>query len=124
VFTKAKTAVAYCNLLLILTLEPSFLITEKLLTFIDWQAGRDMFDLWFILDHGYPLKEPLIKRTFDGYEGFYRAMLSIVEKADKNRILRDTRKLLGQDHRNWIRASFLVDFEKLLRDRLRSPQLS
>jgi len=31
----------------ILTLEPSFLMTEKLLTFVNRQAGRDIFDAWF-----------------------------------------------------------------------------
>jgi predicted nucleotidyltransferase component of viral defense system len=108
----------------ILTLEPSFLMTEKLLTFIDRQAGRDIFDAWFILDHGYPLKESLIRRTFSGYKDFYQAMLKIVEKADIKRILRDTGKLLGQDHRNWIRTSFLPDFAQLIRDKLHSPQSS
>jgi len=107
----------------VLTLEPSFLMTEKLLTFLDRRAGRDIFDAWFILEHAYPLKESLIKRTFDGYGDFYRAMLSIVEGADIKKILRDTGKLLGRDHRNWIRASFLNDFERLLRDRLNSLQL-
>ncbi len=107
----------------ILTLEPSFLMTEKLLAFLNRQAGRDIFDAWFILDHGYPLKESLIKGAFDGYGDFYQAMLSIVEKADIKKILRDTGKLLDQDHRNWIRTSFLLDFAKLLRGRLNSLQL-
>lgn len=108
----------------ILTLEPSFLMTEKLLTFIDRQAGRDIFDAWFILDHGYPLKESLVMRTFSGYKDFYQAMLNVVEKADIKRMLRDTGKLLGQDHRNWIRTSFLPDFAQLIRDKLNSFQSS
>ena len=108
----------------ILTLEPSFLMTEKLLTFVDRQAGRDIFDAWFILEHGYPLKESLIKRTFTGYKGFYQAMLNIVEKADTKKILRDTGKLLGKDHRNWIRTSFLPDFAQLIRDKISSLQSS
>lgn len=99
-------------------------MTERLLTFLDRQDGRDIFDAWFILDHGYPLKESLIRGSFDDYEDFYQAMLSIVEGADIKKILRDTGKLLGQDHRNWIRTSFLFDFAKLIRDRLDSLQLS
>ncbi|MFW6148053.1 MAG: nucleotidyl transferase AbiEii/AbiGii toxin family protein [Thermodesulfobacteriota bacterium] len=106
----------------ILTLEPSFLMTEKLLTFLDRQAGRDIFDAWFILDHGYPLKESLIKEVFAGYKEFYQAMAHIVEGADRNKILRDTGKLLGQDYRNWIRTSFLDDFIRLIRDKLDSLQ--
>jgi len=108
----------------ILTLEPSFLMTEKLLTFVDRQAGRDIFDAWFILEHGYPLKESLIKRTFAGYKNLYQAMLNIVEKADTKKILRDTGKLLGKDHRNWIRTSFLPDFAQLIRDKINSLQSS
>jgi predicted nucleotidyltransferase component of viral defense system len=108
----------------ILTLEPSFLMTEKLLTFLDRQAGRDIFDAWFILDHGYPLKESLIKEAFAGYKEFYQAMARVAEGADRNKILRDTGKLLGQDYRNWIRTSFLNDFARLIRDRLDSSQLS
>jgi hypothetical protein len=106
----------------ILTLEPSFLMTEKLLTFVDRQAGRDIFDAWFILKHGYSLKESLIKRAFPGYKGFYQSMLNIVEKADTKKILRDTGKLLGKDHRNWIRTSFLSDFTGLIRDKISSLQ--
>jgi len=106
----------------ILTLEPSFLMTEKLLTFLDRQAGRDIFDAWFILNHGYPLKESLIKGVFDDYKDFYQAILNIVEKADTKKMLRDTGKLLGQDYRNWIRTSFLDDFIRLIRDKLDSPQ--
>ena len=108
----------------ILTLEPSFLMTEKLLTFVDRQAGRDIFDAWFILEHGYPLKESLIKKTFAGYKNFYQAMLNIVEKADTKNILRDTGKLLGEDHRNWIRTSFLPDFTQLIQDKISSLQSS
>ncbi|MFO8163748.1 MAG: nucleotidyl transferase AbiEii/AbiGii toxin family protein [Desulfatiglandales bacterium] len=108
----------------ILTLEPSFLMTEKLLTFLDRQAGRDIFDAWFILDHGYPLKESLIKEAFAGNKEFYQAMVHVVEGADRNKILRDTGKLLGQDYRNWIRTSFLDDFIRLIRDKLDFPQLS
>ena len=95
-------------------------MTEKLLTFIHRQAGRDIFDAWFIIDHGYPLKDSLIKRTFDSYEDFYQAMLSIVEKTDTKKLLRDTGKLLGEDYRNWIKTSFLSDFSQLLRDRIDS----
>ena len=115
-----ETTIQYLRGVPILTLEPSFLMTEKLLTFIDRQAGRDIFDAWFIIDHGYPLKDSLIKRTFDGYEDFYQAMLSIVEKTDTKKLLRDTGKLLGEDYRKWIKTSFLSDFSRLLRDRLDS----
>ena len=115
-----ETTIQYFRGVPILTLEPSFLMTEKLLTFIDRQAGRDIFDAWFIIDYGYPLKDSLIKRTFDGYEDFYQAMLSIVEKTDTKKLLRDTGKLLGADYRNWIKTSFLSDFSRLLRDRLDS----
>ena len=108
----------------ILILEPSFLMTEKLLTFVDRQAGRDIFEAWFILKHGYPLKESLIKKTFAGYKNLYQAMLNILEKANTKKILRDTGKLLGEDHRNWIRTSFLPDFAQLIRDKISSLQSS
>lgn len=108
----------------ILTLEPSFLMTEKLLTFVDRRAGRDIFDAWFILEHDYPLKESLIEKTFAGYKDFYKALLNIVEKTNTKKILRDTGKLLGEDHRNWIRTSFLPDFAQLIRDKISSLQSS
>jgi len=106
----------------ILTLEPSFLMTEKLLTFVDRQAGRDIFDAWFILQHEFPLKESLIRRAFGEPADFYQAMVNIVEKADPKKILRDTGKLLGRDHRNWIGTSFLSDFEQLIGKKLSSPK--
>jgi predicted nucleotidyltransferase component of viral defense system len=115
-----ETTIQYFRGVPILTLEPSFLMTEKVLTFIDRQAGRDIFDAWFIIDQGYPLKDSLIKRTFNDYSDFYQAMLSIVEKTDTKKLLRDTGKLLEADYRNWIKTSFLPDFSRLLRDRLDS----
>jgi len=99
-------------------------MTEKLLTFLDRQAGRDIFDAWFILDQGYALKKSPIKGTFDGHRGFYRAVLRAAAGADRNKILRETGKLLGQDHRNRIGTSFLFDFPKLRRDRLHALQVS
>ena len=103
----------------ILTLEPSFLMTEKLLTFVDRQAGRDVFDAWFILNNQYPLKESLIQASFGNSADFYHAMLGVVEKADPKKVLRDTGKLLGLDQRNWIKTSFLSDFTQLIRNRMR-----
>ena len=105
-----ETTIQYFRGVPILTLEPSFLMTEKLLTFIDRQAGRDIFDAWFIIDQGYPLKDSLIKRTFDGYEDFYQAMVGIVEKTDAKKLLQDTGKLLGEDYRKWIKPPFCPIF--------------
>jgi hypothetical protein len=104
----------------ILTLEPSFLMTEKLLTFVNRQAGRDVFDAWFIMKNQYPLKETLIRANFGDPAEFYQAMLNIVENADPKKVLRDTGKLLGLDHRNWIKTSFLSDFAELIRNKLNS----
>jgi len=98
----------------VVTLEPSFLMTEKLLTFLDRQAGRDIFDAWFILNSAYPLDEAMIKGVFGNREEFFQAMLYTVKKADSKKILRDTGKLLEQDLRNWIKTSFLSDFERLI----------
>jgi hypothetical protein len=98
----------------VVTLEPSFLMTEKLLTFLDRQAGRDIFDAWFILNSAYPLDEAMIKGVFGNRAEFFQAMLHTVKKADSKKILRDTGKLLEQDLRNWIKTSFLSDFERLI----------
>ena len=43
-----------------LILEPSFLMTEKLITFVQRQAGRDIFDAWFILNNAFPLDETML----------------------------------------------------------------
>jgi len=102
----------------VLTLEPSFLMTEKLVTFLDRHAGRDIFDAWFILNNAYPLNESMINTAFGDERNFYKAILGKIENADPGRITRDTGKLLSQDYRNWIKASFLADFEKLVRDRI------
>jgi len=109
-----KTAILPLRGVPVVTLEPSFLMTEKLLTFLDRQAGRDIFDAWFILNSAYPLDEAMIKGVFGNRAEFFQAMLHTVKKADSKKILRDTGKLLEQDLRNWIKTSFLSDFERLI----------
>ena len=109
-----KTAILPLRGVPVVTLEPSFLMTEKLLTFIDRQAGRDIFDAWFILNSAYPLDETMILAAFGNRVEFFEAMLHTAKKADSKKILRDTGKLLNQDHRNWIKTSFLSDFERLI----------
>jgi len=84
------------------------------LTFLDRQAGRDIFDAWFILNGAYPLDEDMIARTFENRLAFFQSLLNTVRKADPKKILRDTGKLLSQDYRNWIQTSFLPDLERLI----------
>jgi len=103
----------------VLTLEPSFLMTEKVITFVERQAGRDIFDAWFILNNAYPLNETMIKKSFGGPLFFYQAILNRVESADPNKILRDTGKLLDSDQRNWIKTTFLSDFRRLVSNKIK-----
>ncbi|MFO7601632.1 MAG: nucleotidyl transferase AbiEii/AbiGii toxin family protein [Candidatus Desulfacyla sp.] len=110
-----KTAILPLRGVPVVTLEPSFLMTEKLLTFLDRQAGRDIFDAWFILNSAYPLDEAMIEGAFGNRAALFQALLNTVKKADQKKILRDTGKLLNQDYRNWISTSFLYDFERLIR---------
>jgi hypothetical protein len=98
----------------ILALEPSFLMTEKLLTFVERQAGRDIFDAWFILKNGYPLKESMIINACGDELRFYEIVLDKIKSANPQKIYRDTGKLLGDDYRNWIKTSFLDDFKRLV----------
>ena len=114
-----KTAIQSLRGVPVVTLEPSFLMTEKLLTFLDRQAGRDIFDAWFILKSAYPLDEAMIKASFGNRAEFFQAMLTTVKKVDSKKILRDTGKLLDQDYRNWIKTSFLSDFERLITKEMR-----
>jgi predicted nucleotidyltransferase component of viral defense system len=106
----------------VLTLEPSFLMTEKLITFAERQAGRDVFDAWFILNNAYPLDESMITNAFGDFSSFYQAILGVIKKTESSKMLRDTGKLLSLDHRNWIKTSFLPDFERLVRDRLKTQK--
>ncbi len=115
-----KTTVESIRGVPVLTLEPSFLMTEKLITFVERQAGRDIFDAWFILNNAYALDEPMITKNFGDFKRFYQAMLAVIKKTESNKMLRDTGKLLSLDHRNWIKTSFLSDFERLVRNKLNS----
>lgn len=101
----------------VLTLEQSFLMTEKLVTFIERGAGRDIFDSWFILNGAYPLKKIMIDEKFGSEKKFYTRVLEKLEQADSKRLLRDTGKLLSEDHRNWVKTSFLEEFQELVRNR-------
>lgn len=113
------TAILSLRGVAVLTLEPSFLMTEKLLTFVDRQAGRDIFDAWFIFKNAYPLNESMIKKAFGDHLKFYQTILAKIEEADPRKIFRDTGKLLGYDYRNWIKTSFLIDFNRLIHNKIR-----
>jgi hypothetical protein len=104
----------------VLTLEPSFLMTEKLITFVERKASRDIFDAWFILNNAYPLDETLLIDTFGGLTNFFSALLKVTQKADSKKILRDTGKLLNIDQRNWVKTSFLSDFQGLVSRKLKA----
>lgn len=108
----------------VLTLEPSFLMTEKLLTFIERKAGRDIFDAWFILKNAYPLNESMIKESFGDLSSFYKTILNRIDMADPKKISRNTGKLLGHDYRNWIKTSFLTDFQRLVRNKIKELEHS
>jgi predicted nucleotidyltransferase component of viral defense system len=115
-----KTTILSLRGVPVICLEPPFLMTEKLITFVDRQAGRDYFDAWFIINNAYPLNERLILQEFSDIAQFYQTLLGIIKKADSKKIHRDTGKLLSLDHRNWIKTSFLSDFKRLVDVRLQA----
>ena len=39
---------------------------EFLLAFVDRQAGRDIFDAWFILKNAYPLDKAMVEKGREG----------------------------------------------------------
>jgi predicted nucleotidyltransferase component of viral defense system len=102
----------------VLILQPSFLMTEKLITFLEKEAGRDIFDAWFILNGSYQLNQPMIEEAFGNERKFYQTILKKIEKADQKAISRDTGKLIGPDQRNWVKTSFLEDFKMLIRRKI------
>jgi hypothetical protein len=114
-----KTTIQSLRGVPVLTLEPSFLMTEKLITFVQRQAGRDIFDAWFILNNAFPLDETMLVDNFGGNTNFFSTLLDLIQKADSKKILRDTGKLLGVDQRNWIKTSFLGDFQRLVSKNLK-----
>lgn len=116
---KLETTILPLRGVAVLALEPSFLMTEKLFTFIERQAGRDLFDAWFILNNAYPLNESMIKKAFGDQLNFYQTIFKKIEKANPKKIFRDTGKLLGHDHRNWIKTSFLGDFNMLICNKIK-----
>ena len=93
-------------------------MTEKLITFLERKAGRDIFDAWYILNNAYPLDEMMLTKVYGNRPNFIATLLNEIQKADSKKILRDTGKLLSLDHRNWIKTSFLNDFQRLLSTKL------
>ena len=62
----------------------------------------------------------MIIKNFGDIKSFYRAILAVIKNTESRKMLRDTGKLLSLDHRNWIKTSFLSDFERLVRDKIKS----
>ena len=114
-----KTTIQSLRGVPVLTLEPSFLMTEKLITFVERKAGRDIFDAWYILNNTYPLDENRLIKSYGDLPTFIAKLSGVIHKADSQKILRDTGKLLGLDYRSWINTSFLDDFQKLVNKRFK-----
>lgn len=112
-----KTTIQSLRGVPVLTLEPYSLMTEKLITFVERKAGRDIFDAWYILNNAYPLDEDRLIKSYGDLPKFIAKLSNVIHEADSKKILRDTGKLLSLDHRTWINTSFLDDFQKVVNKR-------
>jgi uncharacterized protein (DUF2147 family) len=65
----------------------------------------------------------MIKKAFGDQLNFYQTILAKIEKADPKKIFRDTGKLLRHDYRNWIKTSFLADFNRLVCNKIVTIQV-
>ena len=67
------------------------------------------------------IDETMLVGNFGGRTNFFSTLIDLIQKADSKKILRDTGKLLSVDQRNWIKTSFLGDFQRLVSRNLEDP---
>jgi hypothetical protein len=98
----------------IVTSTKECMFAHKLVAFLDRKEvqNRDAFDIYFMFENNYPIKEDILKLKF-GYELKEYAkttLLHIEQKLDQKHMLHGLGELLGDDQKTWVKSGALVDY--------------
>lgn len=80
------------------------------------QANRDIFDVWFFLQHNWPINETCIEERMGmSYKEFLTTAIAALENYDDRQILTGLGELLTVQQRTWVKANLKEETLFLLR---------
>jgi predicted nucleotidyltransferase component of viral defense system len=91
------------------------LVAEKLRSFLDRDAARDAFDLWFILDKRLEYSAGELSKACGSPARFFRLAHEKLERLNRRRLVNEVGKLLDARLRGWLKTSFVEDLDRLLK---------
>ena len=80
------------------------------------KANRDIFDVWFFLNSGWPINKNIIeKRTGMTYQQFLKNCIDTLEKMSDRHILSGIGELLDEKQKIWVKSTLRMETIFLLR---------
>lgn len=100
---------------LIVTMEGEELMAEKVRALLTRHKGRDLFDLWFLLSKGIPLRKDYIQDKMLWYRLKYdpNDLMASIGKFKEENLKRDLGKFLPQNYRTFVKELKTKTLEKL-----------
>jgi len=105
----------------VVVLREDALSAEKLLAFLDRDAARDAYDLWFILDRRLKVDAAALRKACGSAAAYYRRAIQKAGRLRPRRLANDVGKLVDARGREWLRTTFRDDLLRLLHRGLRGP---
>ncbi len=91
------------------------IMAQKLCAFMDREAPRDMFDLWFILEKRLRVDWAYVAAcTGLRKKAFFLKGVERVRRFPRTKLVSDLGKLVSAKDRQWIKTNFLDDLVRLL----------
>lgn len=106
----------------ILVLTQEYVFAHKLCAVLDRKnlQNRDLYDVWWMFEHDFPISEEIIKLRMDKNlkEYFAQLLQMIRELPKKYDILQGLGEVMGERKKDWVKAKLLIELEKQLASRL------
>jgi predicted nucleotidyltransferase component of viral defense system len=98
------------------------MVAGKLAAFLDRKkfAARDLFDLWFFLDHGWKINEAVVKDELKmTVKQALKRALDKAKEIKQNQLLQGLGSLLDDKQKDWVRRELITEIKFLLKLRLK-----
>lgn len=107
---------------LVKVLEREYIFAHKLCAVMDRKnlQNRDLYDVWWMFDHDFPINEAIIKlRMGKNLKKYLSEILEMVRKLPKKYdILHGLGEVMGEGKKDWVKAKLLIELDKQLASRL------
>ncbi len=96
----------------VLVMKKEFMFSHKLVALTERKgvANRDIFDIWFFLKNGWPLKDEIIElRTGIPVKEYFKKCIAFIESVSKKNILQGLGEVLGKELKPWVKNNLISE---------------